>query len=750
MSNFEHTTISYLLHSMTQSFYDYENGARSFREDIDGYTRDELLGKLLAWPPDLFAICSEILRRSGAYIDVAHQWPPYGWMEQVKRKNNVLESCSEVQESERDRNLRIEIEKELDLNSYSGVFDAKNEDHQSIINGDEFLAQWTARIRCFAKSWRDVLDQQCETLAEELCGNYHINGNYPRNGNSFPYETDAIGDRLRAHLEEKCSDTLVSFEANDELKVIKSMITRVLVEFGDLPVLYIGGGARVTDRIFKIKKKIAEYRTEQSSTEDPAKIEEIDQKIESRETMLAKYRAARKLSFSIIELALIADEVCAGMGFRDVPPGEGFSPEWNADLNNDDKVSSFLRAGHKLLALRSDNMRSASLLANIRASSAIVLPKGMTPNVGTSYRGLTHNLAMVRGGEVVPNWYNVHVKVNEQFRQSLTLLLFPYPRVVLPSQFQAIEPKTSVRRAYQKSIRYFGYRPHESEDGALENEVKRILNKAKKAVGNIDGVVFPEMAMTQTMHRKIRRMVLNEKLSCEDDARFLLAGVIEQSEFDRSMVRNKAVFSFDRQKHDVKNEFRCPEEKEQHKHHRWHLNSSQIRQYGVGAQLNPGCLWAEYMEIPRRHLQFFVLNERIVISSLVCEDLAQSDPIGDVIRAVGPNLVIALLADGPQLKHRWSAKCATGLADDPGSSVLTLTSLGFSNLSRSSQGKSRSRVVALWKDQITGTHEIEMPLEANAVVLSLCMDTRKKLTIDGRTPSISSVILSLAGIHFVT
>jgi hypothetical protein len=47
------------------------------------------------------------------------------------------------------------------------------------------------------------------------------------------------------------------------------------------------------------------------------------------------------------------------------------------------------------------------------------------------------------------------------------------------------------------------------------------------------------------------------------------------------------------------------------------------------------------------------------------------------MNAIGPNLVIALLMDGPQLENRWPARYATVLAEDPGSAVLTVTSLGM-------------------------------------------------------------------------
>ena len=85
---------------------------------------------------------------------------------------------------------------------------------------------------------------------------------------------------------------------------------------------------------------------------------------------------------------------------------------------------------------------------------------------------------------------------------------------------------------------------------------------------------------------------------------------------------------------------------------------------------------------------------------LICEDLARQDPVTEVIRAVGPNLVFALLMDGPQLRNRWASRYASVLAEDPGCSVLSLTSLGMSRRSRprleSGPVVDRSSVIALW------------------------------------------------------
>jgi len=135
----------------------------------------------------------------------------------------------------------------------------------------------------------------------------------------------------------------------------------------------------------------------------------------------------------------------------------------------------------------------------------------------------------------------------------------------------------------------------------------------------------------------------------------------------------------------------------QSKHHRWFLDRSQIYQYGIGGTLSPTRKWWEYTRVGERSLEFINLDPWLTLATLICEDLAQPEPVTEMIRSVGPNLVIALLQDGPQLTSRWPARYATVLADDPGSSVLTLTGLGMALLSRP-PAKPVSRVVALWKE----------------------------------------------------
>ena len=106
--------------------------------------------------------------------------------------------------------------------------------------------------------------------------------------------------------------------------------------------------------------------------------------------------------------------------------------------------------------------------------------------------------------------------------------------------------------------------------------------------------------------------------------------------------------------------------------------------------------------------------------------------------------------DGPQLTSRWPAYYATVLADDPRSSVLTLTSLGMSGLSRP-PGKPRSRAVALWKDAQTGeAQSIELPDHAEGIVLSLSRERDKEWSADGRHDNATTGYATLSGIHVVS
>src|SRR6185436_17599598 len=108
------------------------------------------------------------------------------------------------------------------------------------------------------------------------------------------------------------------------------------------------------------------------------------------------------------------------------------------------------------------------------------------------------------------------------------------------------------------------------------------------------------------------------------------------------------------------------------------LDAGQIATYQLGGFLSGSRSWWESIPIPRRRLSFLTSNAWLTLAPLICEDLARLDPVSDLIRGVGPTLLVALLLDGPQLQNRWPARYAGVLAEDPGTSVLTVTALGMS------------------------------------------------------------------------
>ena len=86
-----------------------------------------------------------------------------------------------------------------------------------------------------------------------------------------------------------------------------------------------------------------------------------------------------------------------------------------------------------------------------------------------------------------------------------------------------------------------------------------------------------------------------------------------------------------------------------------------VRQYHLCGALDPAKLWWESIDLPVRTAQVVDVGGGATIAPLICEDLARLDEVADVLRRVGPSLVIALLLDGPQLPQRWPARYATCL-----------------------------------------------------------------------------------------
>src|SRR4029078_11488997 len=71
----------------------------------------------------------------------------------------------------------------------------------------------------------------------------------------------------------------------------------------------------------------------------------------------------------------------------------------------------------------------------------------------------------------------------------------------------------------------------------------------------------------------------------------------------------------------------------------------QIPRDPLGGCPHPHGAGGESMEVPRRSIQFVEVAE-LTLAALVCEDLAQSDDLAELIRSVGTAIVLTALLCG--------------------------------------------------------------------------------------------------------
>ncbi len=401
-----------------------------------------------------------------------------------------------------------------------------------------------------------------------------------------------------------------------------------------------------------------------------------------------------RLCEALLTLHAIADEACAGLGVALHATGA-------------DGVRYRARA-RELLA------RTGSL-ARFPASLIRVLPMAGTPASGSSARVLSRN-AVVEVPGVETRWHKALGRglSARPYAQKVNYLLLPWPLRIRDSDFRPVAGP--LQRLANDPFGFFEFAPSERIDLDLAD---RTLAAARERDGTVDVVVLPESAVQDNEIEPLEALLAHHEVTA------LVTGVRERAarlgRFPRNWVHIGV--SVGREWVHIR----------QGKHHRWSLDDAQIRQYHLDDVLDPNIRWWEAMEVPRRSVQFVELGGGLTLASLVCEDLAQADEVASIIRAVGPTIVVTPLLDGPQLGSRWGARYASVLADDPGSTVLTLTSFGMAQRSRP-PGYDPSPVVALW--HAPGQHACEIPLEpgAHGILVSAAVGPAIRRSFDGRRP----------------
>jgi hypothetical protein len=420
---------------------------------------------------------------------------------------------------------------------------------------------------------------------------------------------------------------------------------------------------------------------------------------------------------ALLTLHAVADEACAGLGIA---------------LDTFDADGCTYRArGRELLA-------RAGSLARLDTRYLRVLPKVRTPPTG---RPAFSRYATVQGPGIDVRWAKIPARHRGTDLRSeyANLLLLPWPLRVRASDFRAVDG--SVDRLSKDPYGFFEFAPSERLDLDL---LDRVLLAAREEAGSVDVVVLPESAVETTELDDL------EALLDLHGVVYLQAGVREPVSRSGPFPNNWLHIGVNPRLEkggplptgDRQPWFHL----RQNKHHPWSLDESQVDQYHLGGALHPHIRWWEAMDVPRRALQIVEVAELVLVAP-ICEDLAQNDDLAQLIRSVGPTGVIVGLLDGPQLASRWSARYASVLADDPGSSVLTLSSFGMVERSRP-DGVEASRVIGLWKDPTT-VREIPLEPGAQAVLLTVSFDRATRYAADRRWPVDNSTFCYAVALHQV-
>lgn len=420
-----------------------------------------------------------------------------------------------------------------------------------------------------------------------------------------------------------------------------------------------------------------------------------------------------------LRLLIIADEACAGLGFA-LDEGGWFDKFLLDGLLKGKDVTTPVRDDdrHSRYAHRID-----TLTVMVDPYVARVLPKSRTPQLGCTMRTLSQHLALMpRRGAIDLQWTLPPAGMRED-GEALNILAVPYPFEIPAASFRPVEDAGRDASSATHDWGWFDIAQTWLDDEEEEGVAALVLSlvaEAEKDVGRVHAVVLPEFALDLDSYCSLVRILRDET-----EVEFLVAGSSQNLTGERGNFVLTATF------HDREGA-RCAVSHARAKHHRWRLDGRQIREYGLASALDPHRLWWENAMLPSREVGQTVFRKGSVFSAMVCEDLARSEPCHAALRSLGPNLVFVLLMDGPQVAQRWPARYATTLADDPGSSVLTLTSLGLIERANAMARREASRAIALWKDDVSGVTSLSLPAGAQGLVVTLSGEMTVEATLDGR------------------
>jgi hypothetical protein len=394
---------------------------------------------------------------------------------------------------------------------------------------------------------------------------------------------------------------------------------------------------------------------------------------------------------ALLTLHATADEACAGLATASSASGQSFEQQaWR------------LLAAHGSL--------SRLLPARVRVTPKIQLAsRGITIRSLSRYLALSYEAVDLRWRRIASEI--VRPVQGASGQREYNIVLLPWPLHVEAADFRPVSgPLENMDR---DTFGFFAFSPRLPLDLTL---VQATLSAAKQITPTVHAVILPESAVD------VSELPMLEATVEPHEVTFLVAGMRERARhggLGRNYLHLGVRTAEGWQRY------------QQAKHHRWCLDEAQIHQYHLCHQLDPRKQWWEAIQLPPRTLEVIDVGDGATTVPLICEDLARMDEVTDLVRRIGPGLVVAVLLDGPQLATRWPCRYATVLADEPGSAVLTLTSLGMAARSTPS-GMKRSRVVGLWNDPHSNLREFELARGASGILITASVGTRRAWTADGR------------------
>lgn len=424
-----------------------------------------------------------------------------------------------------------------------------------------------------------------------------------------------------------------------------------------------------------------------------------------------------------LELLAIADEASAGIGF--VPRKDGTPISAGVVARH----FAAPRPGASTGAWRTPS----TLCKAVPPEQCCVQPKSRTPQVGCTLRSLSHNLALLPAiGEVTTSYY---VSPAPMTGEALNLLLVPFPYEV--DDGFVVGGTVSRREGWGHFEVSQTWLPSQSAD-RVSSFLRALVQSAGSQSGRkVHGVVLPELALGKADADAVAERLARSGL------RIFITGALARRRRGEPAWNGVMTYLFQ--------DGKVLTQWSQAKHHRWRIEKNQVESYGL--KLDPRVRsWWERIDVANRLLTFYAFHEGATLATLVCEDLARVDPVQPALRAVGPNLLIAILMDGPQLPGRWSGKYATALAEDPGTSVLTLTSAGLVDRSNATfarhaaasghhrrgsaapaPSKAPERTIALWMEADGKPTTIALEKGSHAVLLGLSVyPSSEEFTMDRR------------------